>query len=259
MASSCLYEGDCLQILPQLPDNSVDMICCDLPYGMTSNAWDSVIPLEPLWQEYKRIAKPNAAIVLTAMQPFASQLVLSTKDFKYEWIWEKAQGTGFLNAKKQPLRSHESVLVFYQQQCTYNPEMVPGRPYTCVRGDQSSSNYRDGIGPWTTENHGERYPTTILRFNYDSNKVHPTQKPVALLTYLIKTYTNEGDTVLDNCMGSGSTGVACVNLRRNFIGMEMNHDYFTLAQGRIEQAERDYDNSLWPIVAAEKGDVTQQL
>ena len=233
-----LHLGDCLEILPDVPDHSVDLVLCDLPYGITCNKWDTVIPLEPLWQQYRRITKPNAAIVLTATQPFASQLIMSNpKDFKYEWIWRKCQGTGFLNANKQPLRSHEQVLVFYQEQCTYNPQMTQGKPYTCVRGERGSTNYRDGIAPWTTENDGQRYPTTVLDFDYDSDKQHPTQKPVPLMAYMIRTYTNEGETVLDNCMGSGTTGVACMRFQRSFIGIESDDKYFAMAEKRITEAK----------------------
>jgi site-specific DNA-methyltransferase (adenine-specific) len=231
--SVTLLQGDCLEIMPTLPALSVDLVLCDLPYGVTArNAWDAVIPFEPLWTEYNRLSR--GAVVLTATQPFAAALVLSNPAaFKYEWVWRKQQGTGFLNAKKQPLRSHEQVLVFYRAQPTYNPQMRTGfKPYVCKSG-RATTNYGEQVSV-VTESNGERYPLTVVDFGYDKNKVHPTQKPVALMEYLIRTYTNPGDTVLDNCMGSGTTGVACVNTGRNFIGIEKDPAYFAIAKERIE-------------------------
>ena len=229
-----LYLGDCLEIMPTLPQHSVDMLLCDLPYGVTArNAWDAVIPFDLLWSRYAYVAKENTAIVLTATQPFASALVMSKPGwFKYEWIWKKSLGTGFLNAKKQPLRNHEQVLVFYQSQCLYNPQKTPGKPYKVKKGSETM-NYGKHDCVITDNQTGDRYPLSVQEFNYDKNKIHPTQKPVALMEYLIKTYTNEGDTVLDNCMGSGTTGVACVNLNRKFIGIEKDPKYFEIAQNRI--------------------------
>lgn len=228
-----LLYGDCLEMMAQIPDGSVDMVLCDLPYGTTQNKWDSVIPFEPLWAHYKRICK--GVIVLTAQPPFDKSLGMSNiQNLKYEWIWEKESGTGHLNAKKAPLKSHENILVFYAQQPTYNPQFSEGRPYRMVSG-KGSSNYGDQKAT-VTENDGRRYPLTVLRFNRDKEKVHPTQKPVALMEYLIRTYTNEGDTVLDNCMGSGTTGVACVNTGRNFIGIEQDDKYFAIAKQRISDA-----------------------
>lgn len=228
--------GDCLKVLEEIPSQSIDMVLCDLPYGVTSrNKWDCIIPFEPLWKQYKRIIKENGVIALTAIQPFTSITVLSNLSwFKYEWIWRKQQGTGFLNAKKQPLRNHESVLIFYKQQPTYNPQFTEGKPYTCKSG-KASSNYNEQISV-VTENEGKRYPLTVLDFAYDKKKLHPTQKPVALFEYMIKTYTNIGETVLDNCMGSGTTGVACKNLNRNFIGIELDENYFNIAKERIDAA-----------------------
>lgn len=240
--SSQLFEGDCLEVMKTLAYRSVDMVFCDLPYGVTArNAWDSVIPFAPLWSAYGQIVKENAALVFTATQPFTSALVMSKPEwFKYEWIWEKEYGTGFLNAKKQPLRSHEQVLVFYQSQCTYNPQMTEGKPYSCKQGGHGT-NYNDR-GAETKEvitvNTGTRYPKTVLQMGRDSSKIHPTQKPVALMEYMIRTYTKEGDTVLDNCMGSGSTGVSCANTGRNFIGIEKDPKYFQIAKERIEAAEK---------------------
>lgn len=219
----------------EIPDGSVDMILCDLPYGTTRNKWDSVIPFEALWAEYDRICKLNAAIVLFSQMPFTANLVASRPDlFRYEWIWEKAQGTGHLNAKKMPLKTHENVLVFYRTLPTYNPQWGEGKPYTINRRTHSS-NYgaqKDHIGT----NDGRRYPTDIIRVakGAGDRHLHPTQKPVALCEYLIQTYTNPGEVVLDNCMGSGSTGVACANTGRSFIGFELDPDYFEIAQKRIE-------------------------
>jgi site-specific DNA-methyltransferase (adenine-specific) len=229
-----LWCGDCLELLKDLSDNSIDMILCDLPYGVTArNKWDCIIPFPSLWEHYERIIKNDGAIALTAIQPFTSITVMSNLAlFKYEWIWRKQQGTGFLNAKKQPLRNHESVLIFYKQQPTYNPQFTEGKPYTCKSG-KASSNYNEQISV-VTENEGKRYPLTVLDFSYDKNKLHPTQKPVALFEYMINTYTKEGNLVLDNCMGSGTTGVACKNLNRDFIGIEKDENYFSIAKERID-------------------------
>ncbi len=219
--------GDCLKLLPNIPDKSIDMILCDLPYGTTQNKWDSIIPLNLLWAQYKRIIKTNGVIVLTSMQPFTSELVHSNRDmFKYEWIWEKTQGTGFLNAKKQPLRNHEEILVFYTKQPTYNPQMWISKPYTTKRKDKSySNNYGKQRCVDTINETGLRYPLSIQTFGYDKEKLHPTQKPIGLWEYLIKTYTNEGDTVHDSCLGSGTTLKACKNTRRNCIGFEISNEW----------------------------------
>lgn len=234
-ASTWLMKGDCLERMKQIPDGSVDMVLCDLPYGTTQNKWDSVIPFAELWREYGRICK--GAIVLTASQPFTSALVMSNAGmFKYQWIWDKSQVTGFLNAKKQPLRRHEDVVVFYANQPTYNPQFTEGAAYKINR-KHATPNY----GAQTensTESDGRRYPTSILGIPQSREKGgHPTQKPVALMEYLIRTYTNEGDTVLDNCMGSGTTGVACANTGRRFIGIEMDDNYYDIAKRRILAAQ----------------------
>lgn len=230
-----LMKGDCLELMKGIPDGSVDMILCDLPYGTTHNKWDSVIPLDLLWMQYKRICK--GAIVLTAASPFDKVLGVSNlRMLKQEWIWRKESGTGFLNAKKAPLKNHENVMVFYSKPGTYNPQMRTGfKPYTCAQGQTKSENYGEQSGAVTVSD-GSRYPLTVLDFPRDKSKVHPTQKPVALMEYLIRTYTHEGMTVLDNCMGSGTTGVACVNTGRNFIGIEMDDKYFEIAQKRIQAA-----------------------
>lgn len=214
--------------------------------GTTRCKWDTVIPFEPLWNQYKRIIKPNGAICLFAQTPFDKTLGASNlKMLKYEWIWQKDNGTGFLNAKKMPLKIHENILVFYSNPPVYNPQMRTGfKPYTQKSG-RGSVNYGKQISV-KTENKGERYPIDVLNFQRDKFKLHPTQKPVALLEYLIRTYTNEGDVVLDNCMGSGSTGIACVNTNRNFIGMELDQKYFEIAEKRIYERVSSIEQSKMP-------------
>jgi site-specific DNA-methyltransferase (adenine-specific) len=219
-----------------IPNGSVDLILADPPYGTTACKWDAVIPFEPMWTHLRRVLKPNGAAVLFSAQPFTSALVMSNiKEFKYEWIWRKEAGTGFLNAKKQPLRDVEYGAVFYRDQPTYNPQMRTGfKPYKTTQGGETENYNKSGIV--TTESDGSRYPLSTIEFQRDKNKVHPTQKPVALMEYLIRTYTNEGDTVLDFTMGSGTTGVACMNTGRHFIGIEQDEGYFKIAQKRIETA-----------------------
>jgi site-specific DNA-methyltransferase (adenine-specific) len=229
-----IYLGDCLDLMKYIPDKSIDMILCDLPYGVTArNKWDCVIPFEKLWEQYKRVIKENGAIVLTATQPFTTDLIQSNRKwFKYSLVWSKGQVTGFLNAKKQPLRSHEDILVFYQKPPTYNPEMTKGKKVLKSTGGDST-NY----GKFTYKPHYSEwyYPKSIIEIPQKRFKGgHPTQKPVELLEYLIKTYTNEGETVLDNCMGSGSTIVACINTNRKYIGIEKELKYFEIAKKRIE-------------------------
>ena len=243
-----IYNEDCLEGMKKIPDGSIDMILCDLPYGTTANFWDKRIPFEPLWEQYKRITKPNAAIVLFSKMPFGAELIMSNpKMFRYEWIWQKNVGVGFLHAYKMPLRAHENILVFYKLLPTYNPQKRKAekihsphgqnqnttRCYT-IRGSKSKTyQYKDD---------GLRFPLDVQMFKIpnttkSSTLYHPTQKPVDLLEYLIKTYTNEGETVLDNCIGSGSTAVACVNTGRNFIGFETEKEYFDIACKRIEEAQ----------------------
>ena len=232
-----LIHGDCLEKMKEIPDKTIDMILCDLPYGKTQNKWDSIISLDKLWEQYNRIIKDNGAITLFAQTPFDKVPGVSNfKMLKYEWIWEKEQGTGFLNAKKMPLKNHENILIFYKKPPIYNPQMKKGKPYTLER-NTFTVNYGKQVDMVRTENTGERYPLTILKFKRDKEKLHPTQKPIALLEYLIKTYTKENEIVLDNCMGSGSTGVACVNANRNFIGMELDNNYFNTAKERIYKAK----------------------
>ena len=234
-----LRHGNCLELMKDIPDGSVDMILCDLPYGTTANKWDSVIPLKPLWEQYNRIIKENGAICLFAQVPFNITLSVSNlKMLRYEWIWEKEAGTGFYNAKKMPLKLHENILVFYKRLPTYNPQMRAGfKPYVTKQGNVSSNYKMDAQkSNYITVSDGFRYPVSILRFQRDKEKLHPTQKPVALLEHFVKTYTNPGETVLDNCMGSGSTGVACVNTGRRFIGMELMDKHFQTASTRINAA-----------------------
>lgn len=250
-----LMQGDCLKLMQSIPDGSVDMVLCDLPYGITQNKWDSVIPFEPLWEQYRRVAKANAAIVLFSCQPFTSALIMSNpKEFKQELIWKKTQKTGFYNAHKQHLRIHENIIVFYRKPPCYNPKMQNterkvqiGRVRRNMREDNVCGVSFGNVSKGAAQNYryvetGIRYPTDVLEFsnwngalfgNTDKATKHPTQKPVPLLEYLIKTYTNDGETVLDNCMGSGSTGVACANTGREFVGIEKDPDYFVIAQRRI--------------------------
>ena len=232
-----IKQGDCLELMKEIPDGSVDMILTDLPYGITDCAFDKRIPFEPMWAQFKRVTKLNAAIVLFSQMPFGSDLIQSNKKmFRYEWIWEKSLGVGFLNAKKMPLRCHENILVFYQKLPTYNPQFTKGKPYSTKHyGKNGTQNYNKHNDCLTVSANGERYPRDKLSFTqpYD---VHPQQKPVDLLEYLIKTYTDEGETVLDATMGSGSTGVACANTNRNFIGFELEENFFNISAKRIEEA-----------------------
>ena len=228
-----IYNCDCLEGMKQIPDGSVDAVICDLPYGTTRNQWDSVIPLDNLWDEYRRIAKTNAAIVLFSQQPFTSALVMSNPSmFRYEWIWEKENGTGFLNAKKMPMKIHENILVFYKNLPTYNPQFTKGDPYVShCSGHSSNYGHYESV---VVVNDGYRYPIDIIQFNRDTDGFHPTQKPVDLLRYLVMTYTNEGDTILDNCMGGGTTAIACIKEKRHYIGFELDKNYFDKAMKRIE-------------------------
>ena len=238
-----LMQGDCLERMKEIPDGGVDLVLTDPPYGTTACKWDSIIPLEPMWEQLKRVIKPSGAIVLFGNEPFSSLLRVSNLDiYKYDWIWDKNKPTGMLNAKRQPLRRFENVLVFYKKQGTYNPQKTIN-----PNGVEKRSLYgynRDNEGGETTgqikkggvSSHYEAdklLPVNIQVFKKPNKPVHPTQKPVELMEYLIKTYTNEGETVLDFTMGSGTTGVACVNLNRKFIGVEMDENYFEIAKKRI--------------------------
>lgn len=237
-----LLLGDCIELMEQIPKGSVDMVLCDLPYGITQNKWDSVIPFDKLWDGYGRVCKANAVIVLFASQPFSSALVMSNpKQFKHEWIWIKNRGSNFANTVREPMKEHEHVLVFSKGKWTYNKQMqertgggLSRVQYSLENRTASSSNYRSFDKP--NRNQGElRVPSSWQKFNVEVG-LHPTQKPVALLEYLIRTYTNGGDTVLVNCMGSGSTGVACVNTGRNFVGIEIDEKYYSVARQRIDEA-----------------------
>ena len=231
-----LIQGNCLDVMATLPDGCVDMVLCDLPYGTTRNKWDSVIPFEPLWREYHRLVKESGAIVLTASQPFTTDLINSNRaEFRYEWIWDKTKGGNFLLAKKQPLKSHENVCVFYRHQPTYTPQMITRGTVRKKGGGKASDNF--GVVPTISYNN-EYYPTSIFEASTGSrvDQHHPTQKPVELMEYMIRTYTNDGDVVLDNTMGSGTTGVACMNTGRGFIGIELDEGYFKIAKSRIEAA-----------------------
>jgi len=231
-----IYNMDCLEGMKLIDDKSIDMILCDLPYGTTACKWDTIIPFEPLWEQYERIIKDNGAIVLFGSQPFTSALVMSNlKLFRYELIWQKTLATNFFLVKKQPAKKHENILVFYKKQPTYNPQMEIGKPYKdkprkrTVGIHGNAETIKKAIN-----NEGTRYPSSVQLFSNGNNgNVHPTQKPVALFEYLIKTYTNEGETVLDNCMGSGTTAIACINTNRNYIGFEIDPDYYEAAQERI--------------------------
>jgi site-specific DNA-methyltransferase (adenine-specific) len=237
-----LMHGDCLELMKNIPDGSVDMILCDLPYGTTKCKWDCIIDLKLMWLQYERIIKPNGAILLTAQTPFDKVLGASNlKLLRYEWIWEKSSATGHLNAKKMPMKAHKNVLVFYKKNPIYNYQKTEGHKRKVSKAEHkvncSESEVYNKGQKLTTYDSTERYPRSVLKFssNKQKSKLHPTQKPVELMEYLIKTYTNKNETVLDNCMGSGSTGVACVNTNRNFIGIEMDDNYFKIAEERINK------------------------
>ena len=236
-----LIHGDCLEVMKEIPDKSIDMILCDLPYGTTSkNKWDIVIPFDGLWKAYNRIVKDNGAILLFGQPPFSSELIVSNKKmFRYEWIWQKTLPQGFLNANRMPLRASENIMVFYKRLPTYNPQKWKGKPYDKgLNGGNLTTNYGDFGESLSVNKTGMRFPVNVIKFSNANhqNIFHPTQKPVALLEYLIRTYTNENDIILDNCMGSGSTGVACVNTGRDFIGIELDNNYFQIAEKRIYDA-----------------------
>lgn len=247
--TATLHQGDCLEIMADFLPSSVDMILCDLPYGTTACAWDAVIPFAPLWEQYKRVVRPGGVVVLTAAQPFMTAVIGSNlSDFKYCWYWDKKAVTGFANAKLQPLRCVEYVVVFYSSKPTYNPQglvrinavkrngvSVGG---DTVRGDVAASAGKGSLRTAGAEYVQEwtNYPKQLLEVPRDRSKVHPTQKPVALMEYLIRTYTNPGDVVLDNTMGSGTTGVAAIQSGRRFIGIERDPDYFAICQKRIGEA-----------------------
>ncbi len=236
-----LYKGDCLEVMDELIALGVkfDMVLCDPPYGTTKNKWDSCIPLDVMWSKINKLIKNNTCIAMFAQTPFDKILGSSNlKMLKYEWIWEKSQGTGFFNAKKMPLKTHENILIFYKKPPKYNPQMRNGfKPYKSIHG-RHSDNYGSHNAGHVTESDGERYPIDILKFKKEMG-LHPTQKPVPLLEYLIKTYTDEGDLVLDFTCGSGSTGVACLNTGRRFVGIELDEKYFNIAKERLSNIEQE--------------------
>ena len=255
--------GDCLEVMKELPDKSIDMILCDLPYGTTACAWDTIIPFEPLWEQYERIIKDNGAIVLTASQPFTSVLATSNlKLFKYEWIWEKDKPSNFALANKQPMKYHENILVFYKKQSKYNKQITTGhKPMNGQASYGRTSNLsvpdikvkEKFKGGKTTRN-----PSSIQKFNTpkhnskDKSGYHPTQKPLEMFEYLIKTYTNKNDLVLDNCIGSGTTAMACINTGRNFIGIEIEEKYVKIARKLIEACKKQNQMRLFPLSKLEK-------
>ena len=251
--NSVLIHADCLDAMRLIPDQSVDMVLCDLPYGTTACKWDAVIPFEPLWAAYRRVTKPNAAIVLTASQPFTSRLGASNLNWlKYSWVWEKSRPTNFLHAKNMPLKGFEDIMVFYRSKPVYNPQGTTRVDRTVKNGgtkgraggvkENGDVSFTGHMGPKGVgfESHYKQevtgYPRGIVKFAQDAEALHPTQKPVALMEYLIRTYTNPGDTVLDNTMGSGTTGVACENTGRRFIGIERDPTYFDVAVRRVSDA-----------------------
>ena len=229
--------GDCLEEMPRLENSSVDLILCDLPYGMTKNPWDGVIPFDTLWKEYNRVIKDNGAIVLFGSQPFTSLLITSnTKMFRYCLVWEKNKFSDFLNAKRKPMKTNEDIAVFYKKQPTYNPQYWYSTPYKRWNTQEAvdkQSNYGSHKENVAESTDGKRLPTTVLKFNRVERPSHPTEKPVDLLEWLIRTYSNEGDLVMDSCMGVGSTGVACVNTKRRFIGIELEEKYVDIAHERL--------------------------
>ena len=238
-----IYLGDCLEVMAELPDHSVDMILTDPPYGTTECKWDTVIDLSLMWEQLKRIVKPNGAIVMTANQPFTTTLISSNlKMFKYSWVYKKRRSTGFLLSKIQPLRIYEDVVVFYSKQPTYNPQMRTGfPPYKKTGLNRKFSDCYGGRAgdPHVEESDGSRFPINVIEFGKDKSRVHPTQKPVALMEYLIKTYTNEGETVLDFTIGSGTTAIAAIRSNRNYIGIEKDPAYHAIALKRIEEESHE--------------------
>ncbi len=234
-----LRKGDCLEVMKGIETGSIDAIITDPPYGTTACKWDSVIPFGPMWEQLNRIIKPNGAIVLFGSEPFSSALRMSNiKNYRYDLIWNKIRAAGFLNANRMPLKQHENISLFYKKLPTYNPQKYIDKPYdkTKYNGKDMKENVLGSYVSKSSKNNGERFPKSILKFSQNwsrQQQIHPTQKPIALMEYLIKTYTNENETVLDFTMGSGSTGVACVNTNRNFIGIEQDDKYFNIASERI--------------------------
>jgi DNA modification methylase len=239
-----LHLGDCLGVMQRIPDNFIDLVLCDLPYEVTQCSWDTIIPFDSLWAEYNRVVKPNGVIALFAAQPFTSKLVCSNlEQYRYQWVWDCVCTSGFLNANKRPLKQHETVEIFSKATLgnhTYNPQFIEGKERILTTGTPNATdNY--GKANKIVRKSNKRFPKTILSFTNPNGKgkFHPTQKPISILEYLVKTYSNPGDVVLDNCMGSGSTGVACVNTQRYFIGIEKDIKYFEIAEARIKGAQEE--------------------
>lgn len=235
-----LRLGEALQVMATLDAGSIDAIITDLPYGTTACSWDEIIPFEPMWVQVKRILKPRGVFVTTASQPFTSKLVMSNLEwFKYEWVWEKSLAMNFLDVNIKPLKAHENICVFYSGGITYNPQKTQGKPWKKTDRNPDRAAQYGSIKPQNRKSDGGRFPRSVIEFSNgnNNNNGHPTQKPVALYTYLVLTYTNPSDTVLDFCMGSGTTGVSCVNTGRNFIGCDNNAEYYEIAKKRIEQAQ----------------------
>ena len=262
---NAVIKGDCINVMQHLPDGCIDMVLCDLPYGTTQNKWDSIVPLDKLWAEYRRIVKPDGAIVLTSQGLFTAALIMSQpKLFKYKWVWEKSKPTNFLNAKKQPLRKHEDVCVFYNKQPVYNPQMTEGEPYDKgVRKNQLSGSYGD-FQPVHVYSDGKRYPTDAVYFKTAESEgevFHATQKPVELGRYFVRTYTNPGDIVLDNTSGSGSFLVAALMEGRNFVGIEKNADTELFKGEKIDYIEKTKDRlrAAWQHLDAEKREILRKL
>jgi DNA modification methylase len=237
---SKIINGECIHEMSKIPNGTIDMILCDLPYGTTQCKWDTIIPFDDLWEQYVRIIKPNGAIVLTASQPFTSNLVMSKPNlFRYSLVWEKSKSTGYLNSKKMPMRSHEDILVFYKNLPTYNPQMTQGIPYDKGKANRPTDVYREQKGEIHVKNDtGLRYPRSVQYFKTAESEgkvYHPTQKPISLMEWLIKTYTNENDIVLDNCVGSGTTAIAAIRTKRRYIGIELDVDFYNITNQRIEE------------------------
>lgn len=240
-----IYNMDCMEGMKFIKNKSVDFIICDPPYGITGHKWDTILSFEELWKQYNRIIKDNGIIAIFSVETFTSKLIMSNiKNFKYKWIWNKKRGSEFFNVKLRPMRNYEEICIFYKNKGTYNPQFWYSNPYKVK--EKKRKNPLQGLTgdkirnycPTTISEDGKRYPLLIIEFSKDKEKLHPTQKPIALFEYLIRTYTNENDVVLDNCMGSGTTAVACINTHRNFIGFEFDRKYFEIACARIDETRK---------------------
>jgi site-specific DNA-methyltransferase (adenine-specific) len=247
-----IIHGDCLDVMKELPDKSIDMILCDLPYGTTACAWDTIIPFEPLWEQYERVIKDNGAIVLFGQEPFSSYLRMSNiKNYKYDWVWDKVKPNGHLVAKIRPMQRSETISVFGKKKINYYPEMIKlDKPIKGKEGKRTE--IMGGVSRGYIKVYTEKYPQNIIVFSNGDRRVHPTQKPVPLCEYLIKTYTRPGEVVLDNCIGSGTTAIACINIGRNFIGIEKEEKYVRIAQKRIEACKKQNQMRLFPLSKLEK-------